>query len=294
MSEKRGRSTALRNFTRNLNLLNDLFDEKAGNVLVAPQFDKVKSCWEKLEDAHDRFMAIVDDSAMDVDTDPEGYSYIDDATEKYNQMLKRYAAYLKWSEAAQHAETEKKKKEDEEAERESNQKLVEDREKKEIELRKAGRKERFDSAAAEVKLALDSFCRVNTDFEESLAEAAISDKRKDWDRVQSEFGVLKKQLTAVAGIDPSQDISQINEKFSGEVEPTFLDAKKWFMAALKDTVDYTGSASSSTSTTSSTKKEPVKLPSFEGALKSSPFLKFPVWIERWEKLINQYDEVWRP
>ena len=38
MSEKRGRSTALRNFTRNLNLLNDLFDEKAENVLVAPQF----------------------------------------------------------------------------------------------------------------------------------------------------------------------------------------------------------------------------------------------------------------
>ena len=70
-------------------------------------------------------------------------------------------------------------------------------------MRKAGRKERFDSAAAEIKLALDSFCRVNTDFEESLAEAAISDKRKDWDRVQSEFGVLKKQLTAVAGIDPS-------------------------------------------------------------------------------------------
>ena len=89
-------------------------------------------------------------------------------------------------------------------------------------------------------------------------------------------------------------MSQINEKFSGEVEPTFLDAKKWFMAALKDTVDYTVSASSSTSTTSSTKKEPVRLPSFEGALKSSPFLKFPVWIERWEKLINQYDEVWRP
>ena len=33
---------------------------------------------------------------------------------------------------------------------------------------------------------------------------------------------------------------------------------------------------------------------FEGAVKSSPFLKFPVWIERWEKLIDQYDEVWKP
>ena len=49
--------------------------------------------------------------------------------------------------------------------------------------------------------------------------------------------MLKKQLTAVAGIDPSQDISHINEKFSVEAEPAFLDAKKWFMAALKDTDD---------------------------------------------------------
>ena len=106
MSEKRERSTALRNFTRNLNLLNQLFDEAAGKVLVTPQYEKVKSCWEKLEEAHDRFIATVDEKAMDIDTDPEGYSYIDDATGRYNEMLKRYAAYLKWSEAAQHAEAE--------------------------------------------------------------------------------------------------------------------------------------------------------------------------------------------
>ena len=29
-------------------------------------------------------------------------------------------------------------------------------------------------------------------------------------------------------------------------------------------------------------------------MRSSPFPKFPVWIERWEKLISQYNEVWRP
>ena len=103
---------------------------------------------------------------------------------------------------------------------------------------------------------------------------------------------MKKQLIAVAGIDPSQDMTLINEKFTEETEKSFLDAKKWFMAALKDAVDNKGSVASSI--LSSTKKEPVKLPTFEGAVKSSPFLKFPVWIERWEKLISQYDEVWRP
>ena len=98
-----------------------------------------------------------------------------------------YAAYLTWSEVAQHAEAEQKKKEDEvaERERESNQKLEEDREKKEIQSRKADRKGRFYSAAAELKLALDYFCRINTDFKESLVDAAVCDKRKDWKSNQS-------------------------------------------------------------------------------------------------------------
>ena len=51
-----------------MNLLNQLFDEAAGNVLVTPQYEKVKSCWEKLEEAHDRFIATVDEKSMDIDT----------------------------------------------------------------------------------------------------------------------------------------------------------------------------------------------------------------------------------
>ena len=291
MSERRERSSALRNFTRNLNLLNELFDEAAENILVTPQFEKVKSCWEKLEDAHDRFMATVDEKVMDIDTDPEGYLYIDESTGKYNKTLKRYSAYLKWSQSTQREETERKKKEDEDTEREFNRKLAEDREEKEIQLRKADKKEKFESAAAELMFALESFCRVNDDIEECLLDAAVLDKRKDWERVQAEFRSLKEQVIAVTGIDPSQDMSQINRKFADEVEKSFCNVKRWFMAELKDSAD--GAINTSSIAHSSTKKEPVKLPKFEGAVKSSPFLKFPVWIERWEKLISQYDEVWR-
>ena len=288
MSEKRERSSALRNFTRNLNLLNELFDDAAGNSLVTPQYNKVKSCWERLEEAHDEFMAKADETAMDIETDPMGYPYIDDASGKYNKMLKRYDAYLKWSDGVQRAEAEQKKKDDDEAEKESTRKMEEDRKEREIQLRKAERKEKFDSAAAELALALDSFCRVNAHFDQSLANASILDKRSDWERVKSEFNQLKEQVIAVAGIDPSQDMTEINDKFTSETEKAFLEAKKWFMTALKDAVDKTVSSCST-----STKKEPVKLPTFEGAVKSTPFLKFPVWIERWEKLIVQYDEVWR-
>ena len=61
---------------RHLNLLSELFDESAGNALVTPQFEKVKSCWEKLEDAHDKFVSMVNETGMDLDTDLEGYLYI--------------------------------------------------------------------------------------------------------------------------------------------------------------------------------------------------------------------------
>ena len=226
MSAKRERSTALRNFTRNLNLLSELFDESAGNALVTPQFEKVKSCWEKLEDAHDKFMSTVDDSSMDLDTDPEGYLYIDDATGKYNKVLKRYSAYLKWFESTQRDDAEKKRKEEENEEREINRKLAEDREVKETQLRKAEKREKFESAAAELMFALDSFCRVNEDIEESLSDAAVSDKRRDWEIVQSEFSSLKEQVIAVAGIDPSGKMSEINRKFAAKTERSFCDAKK--------------------------------------------------------------------
>ena len=42
-----------------------------------------------------------------------------------------------------------------------------------------------------------------------------------------------------------------------------------------------------------TKKEAVKLPSFSGDERYSPYLKFPVWKKQWEIIISEYDEKWR-
>ena len=43
--EKKKRTSALSNFTRNVNLLDGLLDEESQTVLVDPQFEKVKSAW---------------------------------------------------------------------------------------------------------------------------------------------------------------------------------------------------------------------------------------------------------
>ena len=186
---KRDRSTALRNFTRNLNTLNELFKEADIGNLVTPQYEKVKVCYEKLEDAQDAFISAAD-QGMDIDNDPDGYPYMDDASAKYNAMLKEYAGYLKALNEVQHAEDVQKRKDDAVAEREIQQKLEEDRAQMEQQLRKAERKEKFDSAAAELKLALTSFSRVNRDFDSSFGDAALSDARKEWNRIQSEFSKL--------------------------------------------------------------------------------------------------------
>ena len=115
---KRDRSTALRNFTRNLNTLNELFKEADIGNLVTPQYEKVKVCYEKLEDAQDAFISAAD-QGMDIDNDPDGYPYMDDASAKYNAMLKEYAGYLKALNEVQHAEDVQKRKDDAVAERDS-------------------------------------------------------------------------------------------------------------------------------------------------------------------------------
>ena len=286
MAEKKERTLALSAFTRNLNQLNDLLVESAPPALVTPQFDKVRKCWERLEDAHDTYIGVVDDNDMDIETDKNGLSYIDDSNAKYNTMLKTYAAYLKTSDETIRVETIQKAADERAEEKEDRRQMEIARRAEETQLRKEQAKEKFDSAAAELKLAIDSFSRVNDGLEDSLGTASVSYKHKEWEKVQSEFSMLKNQVVTVAGIDPSQDMTEINKHFVDTAEKSFLETKKWLMLALKD-VPMEEKAVVSKS--SSTKKESVKLPNFEGDEKSSPFLKFPSWIVRWEKLIIGYD-----
>ena len=87
---KKKRSQALSNFTRAHNELITYIDESAPPVLTTPQFEKVESCWEKLEAAQDDFIEHTD---IDVDTDPLGVAYLDEPGTRHGAALKRYAEY---------------------------------------------------------------------------------------------------------------------------------------------------------------------------------------------------------
>ena len=64
---KKRRSQAKSNFTRNVNALEVLIAGSETLLVVTPQFEKVKTCWEKLETAQEEF---IDRTDIDIDEDP--------------------------------------------------------------------------------------------------------------------------------------------------------------------------------------------------------------------------------
>ena len=93
--ERRKRTNAKSNFTRKYDILDQLINDSAQSFLVTEQYEKMKTCFNKLEETHDEF---IDKSDIDIETDADGIKFIEDQQIKYNEILKRYSAYLKTSE----------------------------------------------------------------------------------------------------------------------------------------------------------------------------------------------------
>ena len=67
--EKKQRSACLYKFTRNYNLLIEAINDASPESGVTPQFEKLKECWFKLEEAHDDFITATD---IDIENDAGG------------------------------------------------------------------------------------------------------------------------------------------------------------------------------------------------------------------------------
>ena len=93
------------------------------------------------------------------------------------------------------------------------------------------------------------------------------------------------------------DSQEVKGKFQ-EAETAFTKFHNWILPQLKDAPITSGGSSSSSSSSSgsslsssSAKKEAVSLPCFEGSVKKSPFLQYPIWKDQWDKMIVEYPEV---
>ena len=218
--EKRQRTSAKSNFTRNLNLLTGLMENNAQAFLVTQQFEKFAGCFRKLEETQEAFIGATD--IDDIENHADGIKFMDTPYEQYNTVLTRYSGYLKTSEETDRTQSKKREADDLAAEKAVQQQET---------------NEKFKSEAAKLEAAIDTFGRTNGKIQDSIAEAPVSDKRKEWQKIEGDFDSLKSQLLSVTGLDPTEDTSAINKKFIDVAEKTYDDVKKWMMSQLKDTVE---------------------------------------------------------
>lgn len=139
-----------------------------------------------------------------------------------------------------------------------------------------------------------------------LTDISVVDRRQEWQKVESEYSVLKKQFVQILGIDKSLDVTGITALFNKDAEDVFVDTQKQIPIELKDVPLTSGgvvwssvfsgtdsNSSSSSSSNSTVRKEPVNLPRFCGSETNSPYLTFPTWLKQWNVLILEYDERYR-
>ena len=283
--EQKLRTVTLSNFTRNLNKLNKLLDTGASITLVTPQFEKMKEMYEKLEVAQDEFLKATD---IDVENHKDGLQYMNSPDDQQEKAVQRYSLYLKTTDDEQRV-----------LEQASSRNVDEARKQREIDNQAAqelksidDRKKQFDSESAQLTMSIATFKNMTLNVKDSLSDISVVDRRQEWLKVETEFSTLKGQLVRIAGIDHTQDITQIKSLFENDVQKVFMDAQKHVLTELKDYVP--PDATNPPVVNSTIRREAVKLPTFDGNEETStPFLTFPIWKKQWETMIVDYPERFR-
>ena len=283
--EKTKRTAALSTFTRNEKTLNSMIDDECPRDIVTPQYEKLQTVWNKLEAAHDTYLETIDGDIADAELNK-----LDEPSDRYRAVLKRYSDFIKGANNVERTQLRAREVENREAEKEmrkqveSEKKLAEDiQQKQEMALR-------FESAKTELETGIDVFNRFVKSMELSLADVTESVKRTELGKVEAEFNSLKMQFVKLGGIDVSQDAGDVKTKFTTDAEEIYMNFHKKITSELKDShVSTSGGTVSSTSS----KKELVDLPTFQGDETSSPFVKFPTWLKQWEIQILDYEEKYR-
>ena len=287
--EKQKRWRTLGKFTRIYNALIKLLDQAGSSrAIVDLQFESLKTVWCDLEDAHDAYLM----KTASLDEDVAEGGYLDEPGERYANALVLYSAFLTNQDDALKKQNELKV--------EADRQYEEDKRKREAQESKAEEKlkvteelkEKFRSLKLQVATDAESFKKIAVSLRDSLKDASDQVKRDEWAKLELEFQSVKEKLRQLVSADQSVDAvdSEESKTAFGEVEGTFTDFQNWVLPQLKDPTTTSGGSSSSIS---SAKKEAVRLPKFEGAEKSSPFLHFPTWKSQWEKMIEEYPLKWR-
>ena len=148
---------------------------------------------------------------------------------------------------------------------------------------------RFDNEIAELQMSISAFKRLSVSLKTSVDNASDSDKRSQLEKLETDFNTIKGQLIRCAEIDHNNDMSDINKSFVDDVEDPFVQFRNHIVDLLKDSSSTSGGKLSN----SSTKRELIKLPKFQGDEKGSPYVNFPIWKKQWDSQIDDYEPKYR-
>ena len=286
---KNKRAQCKRNFTLSANRFDQTVNEGSPFDIISTSYEHVRISFQKLEDAQDAYISVAD--LDDIETNPDGIEYTTESANRFQLLLLEYGRQMKDAAATEkgleeaqavrlvNAEDEKRRKEIDAAQEVEKLKLEEEKASK------------FESVSAEFKLEVDVFERKTDSLQDVLNDGSDADKRREFQKLEGEFQLLRKKLVSLGGIDPLKDTKPLHDLFVNKVENTFSTLQKWFITALKDSSEPPRSSLSS-SQSNSMKKEPVGLPDFKGDEADSPFLKYPIWRKEWQKLIVEYPDSW--
>ena len=99
-------------------------------------------------------------------------------------------------------------------------------------------------------MSISAFKRLAVSLKDSVDDASDSDKRSELGKLESNYNSIKTQVFKFAGIDPLQDITDVNNAFVTDVEEPFIEFRNYVVPQLKDSSTSGGvSAASSDSST---------------------------------------------
>ena len=292
--EKKRRSVALGGFTRSVGVLRSAITTESPICVVTPKFEKVNDAWDKLEAAQEAFIEATD---IDIDNHADGLKYLDTPTETFTNVVKEYSDYFKKVETKVKEDLENKEKAEKLVE---NERLVrENRERVEAEARSKAEQlgAKFESTKTEFVTMLDDFKRLNFASKDSLKDASNDDKRVGLKKLEYELDLLKAKFANLSGIDPTKAevLTDLKKTFLEEADAPFLVTQKDILTQLQTSKTSGGALEPvvSTSSSSSIKKEAMKLPHFDGDETMNPYKEYPIWKNRWNTLIVEYEERFR-
>ena len=289
VEEKKRRTSAKANFTRAQNKLNSYLEKDAQAELVTPQFEKMNNCYEILEKAHELFLEATD---IDIETEPDGITYMDSIDAAHESTVLKYSTFLKTSTEQQNQIQSDARADEDTKAKEARKTIAEEAEAAEERKLTQERQKKFESVKAQVSSNIATFKRLTLNVKDSLSDISMVDKTRKWQKVDTEFLSLKSLFVQLVGIDPSQNVDELKKSYEEDAEKLFIETQKKILPELKDEPLTSGGTSSKLSNTT-VRRETVELPSFEGDLSKSPYLKFPIWKKQWEAMVEDYDANYR-